>query len=489
MSPSPLSAAEDAPASRLTAQGQSETDSSDSLTSAESRHGDQSTAVDPVSMVTPDLMTSHCGLLTNLLSILPDFTLSAVTHHHLLRALASLVDVRPIETCLSELKTPNVPPGEREDIKIQLVTQLQFLSGFCKLLGSCVTVSSQLIGQMDFLKQLLTALVAALMLDIKGLDAGSRVCVCVFWADVLTLLATLVRRDVSAAYPSVSAALGRRWHTFAGTLSVCVAEDLADSALHTAALQFLGAVLSEETKRLGAEVTHSKHVSALWDILNGPSAGQLCDLLLQSLDKRTFQDPLKKPTARALMALLSCSRSAQSHAAKAGLIDSCVEQMKKTHSQLHLESIRPGKASHRRKEESYLKEVKLSVEILRSALYLNEECKVVATDARLTLAVFSLWPWLLLDDPTMEAVLELLCVYTANCITACSCVCVGGSGSAAGGKGAPGSSLMLCVTKLASGVAADNTPVQKLSFCLLANLAMSRDCRGLLQKVSPGHSA
>ncbi|XP_033988316.1 LOW QUALITY PROTEIN: rotatin [Trematomus bernacchii] len=481
-SPSPLSVTEDTPASRLTAQGQSETDSSDSLTSADSRHGDQSTAVDPVSMVTPDLMTSHCGLLTNLLSILPEFTLSAVTHHHILHALASLVDVRPIETCLSELKTPNVPPGEREDIKIQFVTQLQFLSGFCKLLGSCVTVSSQLIGQMDFLKQLLTALVAALMLDIKGLDAGSRVCVCVFWADVLTLLATLVRRDVSAAYPSVSAALGRRWHTFAGTLSVCVAEELADSALHTAALQFLSTVFTEETKSLGAEVTNYKHVSALWDILNGPSASQLCDLLLQSLDKRTFQDPLKKPTARALMALLSCSRSAQSHAAKAGLIDSCVEQMKKTHSQLHLESIRPGKASHRRKEESYLKEVKLSVEILRSALYLNEECKVVATDARLTLAVFSLWPWLLLDDPTMEAVLELLCVYTANCITACSCVCVGGSGSAAGCKGAPSSSLMLCVTKLASGVASDNTPVQKLSFCLLANLAMSRDCRGLLQK-------
>ncbi|KAK1884818.1 Rotatin [Dissostichus eleginoides] len=157
------------------------------------------------------------------------------------------------------------------------------------------------------------------------------------------------------------------------------------------------------------------------------------------------------------MALLSCSRSAQSHAAKAGLIDSCVEQMKKTHSQLHLESIRPGKASHRRKEESYLKEVKLSVEILRSALYLNEECKCQA---------------------------ESRCMNGRRCVGAqtCSCVCVGGSGSAAGCKGAPSSSLMLCVTKLASGVASDNTPVQKLSFCLLANLAMSRDCRGLLQK-------
>ncbi len=54
-------------------------------------------------------------------------------------------------------------------------------------------------------------------------DAGTRDAVCVCWADVFMLLATLVRRDSSAAYPSVSAALGRRWQTFAGTLcTVCV---------------------------------------------------------------------------------------------------------------------------------------------------------------------------------------------------------------------------------------------------------------------------
>ena len=126
----------------------------------------------------------------------------------------------------------------------------------------------------------------------------------------------------------------------------------------------------------------------------------------------------------------------------AGLIDSCVEQLKQTHSQLHLESVQPGKASHRKKvsrhwleisslgvslplfcvffplnkitvwsqfldkyyeyqcskrgvfnlnilvflfiffiflyyqEEGHLKEVKLNMEILRSALYRNDECKV-----------------------------------------------------------------------------------------------------------------
>ncbi|KAG7267022.1 hypothetical protein CRUP_032118, partial [Coryphaenoides rupestris] len=62
-------------------------------------------------------------------------------------------------------------------------------------------------------------------------------------------------------------------------------------------------------------------------------------------------------------------------------------------------------------------------------------------------------------------------------------LCAGSAGPPAG-RGAPSStsSLMHCVMKLASGVAADNSPVQKLAFSLLANLAMSRDCRCILQK-------
>uniref|UniRef100_A0A673AN67 Rotatin n=1 Tax=Sphaeramia orbicularis TaxID=375764 RepID=A0A673AN67_9TELE len=217
---------------------------------------------------------------------------------------------------------------------------------FSKLLQSCVTVSQELIGQMDFLKQLLASLVAVLMLDTKGL-------------------------------------------------------------------------------------------------------GQKCIFKLNPF--------------------CTCFSAA-------GLIDSCVEQMKQAHTQLNLESVRPGKAFHRKKV------IKLTVEILRSALFRNDECKAAATDARLTLALYALWPWLLLDDPTMEAVLELLCVYTANFTTACSSLCGSGPGVASGSKGSSSSSLMHSVMKLASGVAPDNSPIQNLAFSLLANLSTSRECRGLLQK-------
>lgn len=67
--------------------GQSDRDTSNSLTSQDSQQGEPS-APEPIAMETPDLMTAHCGLLTNLLAILPDFTLTALRHNQLLQVLA-----------------------------------------------------------------------------------------------------------------------------------------------------------------------------------------------------------------------------------------------------------------------------------------------------------------------------------------------------------------------------------------------------------------
>lgn len=41
----------------------------------------------------------------------------------------------------------------------------------------------------------------------------------------------------------------------------------------------------------------------------------------------------------------------------AGIIDSCVEQMKQSHSQLQLESVRPGKASRTKKVSTDFQEM------------------------------------------------------------------------------------------------------------------------------------
>ncbi|KAL1006655.1 hypothetical protein UPYG_G00075000 [Umbra pygmaea] len=469
---------QDTPFSRRIAQGQSEADSSASLHSQDSRHVNPASDL-PCVIVTPDLLSALCGLLGNLIAVLPEFTLSALGHTELLQSLASLVDTTAIERLLGELKTPGQLPGDQEAIKSQVLTLLHFLSSFSKFLQSCFMLSADLIGQRDFLKPLLANLLTVLTLDTKNLDASVRDAVCVCWADALTLLATVVRRASSTAYPSVRAALGKRWNVFTVTLSVCVDLSCSDLHLHMAALEFLCVVLSEEAKGRLQEVTtltSDPQLTPLSESLNGASGGQLCEQLLQSFEKRAFQDPMKKLTAKALMALLACSPAAQSHAVKAGLIYSIMEQMRQIHSHLNMESVRPGRA--RRKEESYLKELKMFLGILRNCFYRNSQSKAVATDCRLAAVLHALWPWFLLDDGAMEAALELLCVYTANCTTACSSLC----GGVTGPRSLSVSSLMQCVMKLASAVAPDNSPIQQLAFSLLANLAINKDCKGVLQK-------
>lgn len=130
----------------------------------------------------------------------------------------------------------------------------------------------------------------------------------------------------------------------AETLSVCLNEKSEGSQLHTAALRFLCTVLTEETKNRSLKIATSncKAAAELCDVVRGASAGQLLELLLQvctrylnyidhlalakvwtpflsshqSFEKVSFQDPLKKLGARALMTLLACSPAAQTHAAK-----------------------------------------------------------------------------------------------------------------------------------------------------------------------------
>ncbi|KTF81077.1 hypothetical protein cypCar_00032107 [Cyprinus carpio] len=123
------------------------------------------------------------------------------------------------------------------------------------------------------------------------------------------------------------------------------------------------------------------------------------------------------------------------------------------------------------------------------------ECQIlsqqaVATELRLAVVLMALWPWFLLDDLCMTAVLELLCVYTANCTVACHALCSSNSSGSSGSvqavlpKTVVTDSLMHGVMKLASQVAPDNSSIHSLAFSLLANLAISRDCKWVLLKSS-----
>ncbi|MFT7809161.1 rotatin [Arapaima gigas] len=465
-------------ANRLVAQGQSDTDTSSSVESQDSRTGEQ--PPDQHGTVTSHLVSAVCNLLTNLLAVLPEFTLGAIRHHQILSSLASLVDAGIIERCLCELRDTSVLLGDAEDAKSQVLSLLQFLSNFSKLLEASVILSPELVSQLEFLKPILGNIISVIVLSVRHVDAGTRGAVLHTWTNLFTLLATILRTDCSAALPSVCAALVRHWQLFTGTVDFCIQLSSTEPALYNAAMSFLLAVLTEEARRRARGGTGT----ALTEFLSGPPGTHLCQLLLQCFEKRSFKDPQKKVTAQALMSLLASSPSAQSHAAKAGLVDTCVEQMKHIHAQLHQQSLKPGKAGQKKKDEKCLKELKMVLQVLRNCLYRHDECKVAATDSRLAHVVHELWPWLLLDDSLMTDTLEMLCIYTANCSTACTSLCWSTASPNLVLRGPTSGPLLHAVMRFASQVAPDNGSLQQLAFALLANLAMSRDCKRVLQKTN-----
>lgn len=161
--------------------------------------------------------------------------------------------------------------------------------------------------------------------------------------------------------------------------------------------------------------------------------------------------------------------------------------MKNVVAQLNLDSLRPGRAALRRKEDGVVKELGTAMQLLRNCLYQNEDGKEAALEAHLVPVLHALWPWLLVDDSLMQTALQLLCVYTANFPAGCSSLCWSGSGQhpiQAAGRGAPGSSLLLCILKLASRAPLGNCAVQQTLFLVLCNLALSHDCRGVIQRTN-----
>uniref|UniRef100_A0A673N809 Rotatin-like n=1 Tax=Sinocyclocheilus rhinocerous TaxID=307959 RepID=A0A673N809_9TELE len=477
---------QDTPVNRLTAQGQSDTDSSDSALTQESHPRGRT---EPVAIVTPHLLLAVCGLLDNLLAVLPEFSLSVLKQNQILQDKASVVGAAAISQCVNELRTPLLPAA-MEDARNQVLSSVYYVQSLCKLLQSAAIHSEDVPFHREFFNPLLNKLISILTLSVADLDVQAQGAVLNTWADVLMLLATLLCRNQAAVGPSVGVALGKLWQHFSDTLRVCLNQSGTESSLYTSTLHFLCVLFTEEAKSRSEGHTEDQASkapsSSLTAVLSSEPGEVMCELLLEQYEKIPFQDPLKKMTAKALMSLLACSSSAQSYAS--GVIDSCVERMKHIYAELHLESVKTGKSTHRRKVENSMRELKMILEILRNCLYQHNECKAVATELRLAAVLMALWPWFLLDDLSMTAALELLCVYTANCTVACSALCSSSSSGSSGSvqavlpKTAVTNSLMHGVMKLASQVAPDNSSIHSLAFSLLANLAISRDCKGVLLK-------
>ncbi|XP_059692312.1 rotatin isoform X1 [Gavia stellata] len=472
---------------RLMAQGQSDT----TTTESPSQHGSPMSATlsKQCAVVTPALLSAVCSLLHNLLVVTPEDTGIALQQAHLLTALSSLVSANMVERCILELKAPLGHPCHIEHVKAQVLLLLQYMSSVSRLLKSCLLVDSQLVIQDELLKPLLGNTFMILAISSKdGLDTELTSVLHETWVDFFNLLATLLWKNGQISFPSVTAALGNHCTAIIDTICDCIHLSTTYPALYMASLQFLSVLLNEEGRRQLQDkqsICQNPTISFLLDHVEGCQASvtQLTALIIQVCERKSSKDVLKEVATNALLSLLAVSKNAQKCALEVDLIDSCIENMKHIHAQLNLDSLKPGKAQ-KKKEDNLIKQLKSSMQLLRNCLFQNEECKMAALKAHLVPVVHSLWPWFLIDDSSMQIALHLLCVYTANYPAGCASLCwaSGGQSSLLSARSAAGNSLMHNILKLASQVSNDNSSIQQVVFCLLSNLALSHDCRGIIQK-------
>ncbi|NXD84645.1 RTTN protein, partial [Halcyon senegalensis] len=473
--------------SRLMAQGQSDTATTDSP----SRHDSPMSATLPKqrAVVTPALLSAVCSLLHNLLVVTPKDTGIALQQAHLLTALSSLVSANLIERYILELKAPLGHPCHIEHVKAQVLLLLQYLSSVSRLLKSCLLVDSQLVIQDELLKPLLGNIFTILTIRPKdGLDTELTSVLHETWVDFFNLLATLLWKSGQISFPSVTAALANHCTAVIDTICDCIHLSTTYPALYMASLQFLSVLLNEEGRRQLQDkqsICQNPTASFLLDHVEGCQASvtQLTALIIQVCERKSSKDMLNEVATNALLSLLAVSKNAQKCALEVDLIDSCIENMKHIHAQLNLDSLKPGK-TQKKKEDNLIKQLRCSMQLLRNCLFQNEECKMTALKAHLVPVLHSLWPWFLIDDSSMQIALHLLCVYTANYPAGCASLCwaSGGQSSLPSARTAAGNSLMHNILKLASQVSNDNSPIQQVVFCLLSNLALSHDCKGIIQK-------
>ncbi|XP_074843618.1 rotatin isoform X2 [Carettochelys insculpta] len=474
---------------RLKAQGQSDT----TTTSSPNPHNSPQSAVlsNRCALVTPPLLSAVCSLLDNLLVVVPKDTGTALRQTQLLAALSSLVNARLVERFILDLKAPLPHPYHFERTKAQVLFLLQYSSSVSRVLQSCLLVDTHLVIQDELLKPLLGNILMILSIrSMGGLDTELTSAVHQTWTDLFSFLATLLRKSGQTTLLCVTAALGKHWTAVIDTICDCVRLSTVCPSLYVASLQFLSILSAEEGKRQLQDkqnIYPNPTITFLLDEAEGSlaSVAKLNELIIQSYDAKFSEDALKRVAAGALLSLLAISKSAQKRALEANLIDSWMEQMKHIHAQLNLESLRPGKTAERKKEDNLIREVRVVLQLLRNCLFRNEECKVAALKAHIVPILHSLWPWFLMDDSLMLIALHLLCVYTANYPTGCGSLCWASSALLpfqTSQRSAASNSLMHSIIKLASHTLTENSAIQRVVFTLLSNLAISHDCKGVIQK-------
>ncbi|XP_069122497.1 rotatin-like [Argopecten irradians] len=152
------------------------------------------------------------------------------------------------------------------------------------------------------------------------------------------------------------------------------------------------------------------------------TGSQLCKVLINVYEHSCLKSTDYKETDRvhaatALRTLLAISSSAKVTALQLGLVESVIDHIKQTHTKLNMESLQPGKANTKKKEDPLMNDLILTFDLLRNFIFQNLEAKMACYYSGLHNILHRLWAWCQLDLAVMSSTLSLLTTYIAHCPT------------------------------------------------------------------------
>ncbi|CAH1270657.1 RTTN [Branchiostoma lanceolatum] len=471
--------------------------------------------VDYPSVVTPDLLAALTRLVSNMVVMASHDALQSISQHNIFNSLLRFLDADILRI---QLKEQRESTAKCSTVKLLLGELLHMHCSILSLMQTCVLnkpgLGKTFAQGRNNVKTVLQLLLVGRTLDKE--DSMYPSC-CTLWRSVYSFLSSVVQTDGRDATADITVSLANNWDTFFESVQSCLSVS-APAHLQLCTVHLLALLLAEDGQQQGKPSTGTDPAPSLSLLLDRArvkdaddeiektepvSCGSaLCLCLVQlydsmgsrdsnmdsnmdsNLDSNTSHMDSRAAVGNSLALLLAHSKTAKHTALQSGFVDSTLEHMKDLHAQMNLDSLNTGKPAARRKDDPAVTDLLLSLHLLRNFMLKYQDGKAAAVEAGLSQVVHKLWSWAMTNHTLMSAMLGLLATYTAQCAKACSSLAASGrAGVKTSHEGSAGSSVVHSLVKMATKQTTQGSRAHlKTVFAVLANLALSNVCRGILWK-------
>ncbi|XP_053402565.1 rotatin-like [Mercenaria mercenaria] len=440
-------------------------------------------------VTTPCLVSSISQLVRNLMIQAPQDTVTSLKNESLIPFFVSMIDASFLEGI--QVLTSS------QQLELFFSELVEMHVNILHLLRTCLVHDSS--TRMDILQdKVALGGIMSLLRIFSDVTEDTHSCCLALWEAVLSFLTTLIQVQCAPAVEVLAQVLQKQWVPIADNLQRILEGEFGKRPLYVYCLNFLSVMCSEEGKLQSrkSDDDNTPTITKLFNMSLQPdvedkdatqvtAGSRFCKALVTSFDQfilRKSESP--NPGERihvitALKCLLSVSQSAKRTALELGLVENLLEHVKQTNSKLNMNMLLVQKESNKVKDDPGIHELTLTFDLLRNFMYRNEDVKMACYHSGLHDVVHKLWSWSQLHHTLMVCVLSLLTTYTAVCPTATSSLAHSSgtvTGSAAGNK-----SLVHCVIKYTEK-GKHKDPMMKCLYGLLANLALSSECRTIIWK-------